>query len=128
MNLPVLRTIAVVLFTVVFAGILSAADKPAAGTIEVTLLGDVARKGKIQLRTPAAMEDAFVAAGGFLSVKGSSPPDFCILMTRDHGVDMNMHVRVKVNLKTRAIHVIDEAKRTEPLKDGDTLIVPVITR
>ena len=136
MNVFTSRRICVVaplLFAFVFVGALDAADAKAAGKIEVTVLGEVLKKGKIQLRAPATIDDAFAAAGGFnregdASAHSGRPAKYCVLMTRDHGIDTNMQVQVKVDLKSRTIRVIDEAKRTAPLKDGDTLIVPVITR
>jgi NADH:ubiquinone oxidoreductase subunit F (NADH-binding) len=133
MNFSTCRALCAFLFILGFAAVLHAADKTASGKIEVTLMGEVVKTGKIQLPASATIDDAFAAAGGFdadgarLQHHGG-PAIFCILMTRDQGVDFNMHVPVKVDRKTGTIRVTDKTRRTVPLKDGDTVIFPVITR
>lgn len=101
--------------------------------IAVSLMGQVVTTGTIMLPTPATMDDAFAAAGGFnrddpAANRRAAPAKFCILMTRSNGVDENMHVAIKIDGKTRTIRVVDKAWKNVPLKNGDTLIVPVITR
>lgn len=96
-------------------------------------MGEVLRPGKVPVPVAATIEDALAAGGGF-DTEGArlrhhgGPPVFCILMTRDHGVDMNMSIHIKVDRKSRVIRVTDETQRNIRLKDGDSLIIPVITR
>lgn len=130
---PCLRQ-CLILLAFISLGELGAAEKTNAGQIQVTMLGQVSRTGKIPLPPTATIDDAFVAAGGYnpeekgAAAHGGRPAIYCVLMTRDHGVDMNMQVHVKVDRKTRIVRVIDDARRAVPLKDGDTIILPVITR